>query len=143
MKQFTEEVTRLLAAILLVLAGCAAEPSQLQRLGDEGLSITKRVNFSSPPEAKLQAAQDLLTHASIYDQLINRSTDARFIAKAHRVQHQEREAAATLMREAAADYVKRNDMAKARDISTSPSSPAFRRRNFCLSVEPPSPLSIN
>ena len=27
-------MTRLWAAILLVLAGCAAEPSQLQRLGD-------------------------------------------------------------------------------------------------------------
>lgn len=107
---------RLLVVILLVLSGCEAEPSQLQSLGDEGLSITKRVNFSSSPEAKLQAAEDLLTHASTYDQLISRSNDVRFVAKAHRIQRQEREAVATLMHEAAADYAKRNDIVTARDV---------------------------
>ena len=107
---------RLLAAILLVLSGCAAEPSQLQSLGDEGLSITKRVNFSSSSEAKLQTAQDLLTHASTYDQLMSRSTDVRYVSKAQRFQRQEREAAAALMREAAADYAKRNYIRKAREV---------------------------
>ena len=85
-------------------------------MADEGLGLTKGVQFSSPPEVKLHTAQDLLTHASKYDQLISRSTAPDYTAKAHRVQHQEREAAATLMREAAADYAKRQDMAKARAI---------------------------
>ena len=75
---------------------------------------TKRVNFSSPPEAKLQVARDLLTHASMYDQPISRSTEVRYVANAHRLQRQEREAAAVLMREAADDYAKGQDLAKAR-----------------------------
>ncbi len=105
-----------LLVILLALFSCVAEPSQLQGLGDEGLRITKRVNFSSSPEAKLQVAQDLLTHASMYDQLISRSTDARYVANAHRLQRQEREAAALLMREAATDYATRKDLASARHV---------------------------
>ena len=106
----------LLVILLLALSGCAAEPSPLQSLGDEGLRITKRVNFSSSPEAKLQVARDLLTHASTYDQLMSRSTDVPYVSKAQRFQRQEREAAATLMREAAADYAKRNDIATARGV---------------------------
>ena len=109
-------MTRLLAAILLVLAGCAVESSPLQDMADEGLGITKGVPFSAPPEVKLQTAQDLLTHASNYDQLIHRSPALDYTAKAQRFQRQEREAAATLMREAAADYARRQDMARAREI---------------------------
>jgi hypothetical protein len=107
---------RLFVGILLVLASCAAEPTPLQLIADEGLGITKRVNFSSSPEAKLQTAQDLLTHAAQYDQLISRSTALEYTAKAQRFQRQEREAAAMLMREAAADYARQKKMAKARDI---------------------------
>ena len=116
MNHCTKEVTRLVAAMLLVLAGCPVESSPLQDMADEGLGLTKGVQFSSPPEVKLHTAQDLLTHASKYDQLISRSTAPDYTAKAHRVQHQEREAAAILMREAAADYAKRQDMAKARAV---------------------------
>jgi len=105
-----------IAGLLIVLSGCAVESSPLQDMADEGLVITKGVPFSAPPEVKLHTAQDLLTHASKYDQLISRSTAPAYTAKAHRIQHQEREAAATLMREAAADYAKRQDMAKARAI---------------------------
>lgn len=107
---------RSLVAIWLVLAGCAAEPSQLQNFGDEGLSLTKRVDFGSTPEAKLQTAQELWSHASKYDQLISRSTELSYSAKAYGFQRQEREAAAVLMREAAADYAKRQNMTKAREI---------------------------
>ena len=52
----------------------------------------------------------------MYDQLISRSTEVRYVANAHRLQRQEREAAVTLMREAAADYAKRNDIGKAREV---------------------------
>ena len=64
---------RLYVGILLLLTSCGAEPSRLQHMADEGFAITQRVTFSATPEAKLQVAQELLTHASLYDQLINRS----------------------------------------------------------------------
>jgi len=107
---------RLFIGMLLFLSGCAAEPSPLKDMADEGLGITKGVPFSASPEVKLQTAQDLLTHASKYDQLISRSPTLDYTAKAQRFQRQEREAAATLMREAAADYAKRKDMGRAREI---------------------------
>ena len=103
-------------AFALVLVSCAAETSPLQDMADEGLGISKGVHFSSPPELKVQLAQDLLTHASKYDHLISRSPDLAYTAKAQGFQRQEREAAATLMREAAADYAKRQDMANARAL---------------------------
>jgi hypothetical protein len=106
----------LFVGLLIALSGCAAESSPLQDMADEGLGLTKGVQFSSSPEAKLQTAHDLLTHASKYDQLISRSPALDYTAKAQRFQRQEREAAATLMREAAADYSKRNDVGKAREV---------------------------
>ena len=109
----------LFVGFVIVFAACAADSSQLQELVDEGLRITKRVNFRSSPETKLQTAQDLLTHASKYDHLTSQSTALEYTAKARSFQRQEREAAATLMREAAADYAKRQQMAKARDVYNS------------------------
>ena len=105
-----------IAGLLIVLSGCAMESSPLQDMADEGLGLTKGVRFWSPPEVKLHTAHDLLTHASKYDQLISRSTAPGYTAKAQRVQRLEREAAATLMREAAGDYAKRQDIAKARAV---------------------------
>ena len=107
---------RLYVGILLLLTSCGAEPSRLQHMADEGLAITQRVNFSATPEAKLQVAQELLTHASLYDQLISRATTLDRVARARGFQRLEREAASALMREAATDYVKRKDLAHARHV---------------------------
>jgi hypothetical protein len=101
-------------SLLVLLAGCAATPTHLQVMADEGIQLRKRVNFSSSPEAKLQMAQDLVAHAAKYDQLINRSIDPAYLLRAHRFQQDERDAALTLMREAAEDYMVRKDVARAR-----------------------------
>ncbi len=47
----------LFVGLLIVLSGCAAESSPLQDMADEGLGLTKGVQFSSSPEVKLQTAQ--------------------------------------------------------------------------------------
>jgi hypothetical protein len=105
-----------LVAICSCLPVVRPSRASFKALATKGLSLTKRVEFGSAPEAKLQTAQDLLSHASKYDQLISRSTELSYSAKAHGLQRQEREAAALLMREAAADYAKRKDVTKAREI---------------------------
>ena len=100
--------------LLVFLAGCAATPTHLQLLAEEGIKLCKRIDYSSSPETKLQTAQELVAHAAKYDQIMNRSTDSLYIIQAHRFQRDEREAALTLMREAAEDYTTRNDTARAR-----------------------------
>ncbi len=100
--------------LVVLLAGCAAAPTHLQLLAEEGLQLRKGTDYSSSPEAKLHTAQELVAHAAKYDQLMNRSTDSAYLVQAHRFQRDEREAALTLMREAAEDYTVRKDTARAR-----------------------------
>jgi hypothetical protein len=83
-------------------------------MAEEGIQLRKRINVRSSPEAKLQMAQDLVAHAAKYDQLMNRSTESAYIVQAHRFQREEREAAPTLMREAAEEFTTRHDTARAR-----------------------------
>ena len=99
---------------VVLLAGCAAAPTHLQLLAEEGIQLRQGIDYSSSPEAKLHTAQELVAHAAKYDQLMNRSTDSAYLDQAHQFQRDEREAALTLMREAAEDYVVRRDTARAR-----------------------------
>ena len=101
-------------SLVVLLAGCAAAPTHLQLLAEEGIRLRKGIEYSASPEAKLQTAQELVAHAAKYDQIMNRSTDSRYIIQAHRFQRDERDAALTLMREAAEDYTTRHDTARAR-----------------------------
>jgi hypothetical protein len=106
----------LLAGMVTFEAGCAIPSTGLEQMADEGRGIVHQVGLTAPPEAKLRAAEAVLAHADKYDQLINRSTALDYTAKAQRVQRQEREAAALLMRTAADDYVKQRDIQKARAV---------------------------
>lgn len=99
---------------VMLVAGCAAAPTHLQLLAEEGLQLRKGTDYSSSPEAKLHTAQELVAHAAKYDQLMNRTTDSAYLVQAHRFQRDEREAALLLMREAAEDYTVRKDTARAR-----------------------------
>ena len=100
---------------VVLLAGCAAAPTHLQLLAEEGIQLLRqKIDYSSSPEAKLRTAQELVAHAAKYDQLMNRSTDSAYLVQAHQFQRDEREAALTLMREAAEDYAVRRDTARAR-----------------------------
>jgi hypothetical protein len=72
--------------------------------------------MTAPPETKVSGAEAILTHADKYDQLINRSTDPSYIAEAQRVQRQERDAAAILLRTAADEYLAQHNPDKARAI---------------------------
>lgn len=100
--------------LLVLLASCAAAPTHLQVMAEEGLQLRKRTKFSSSPEFKVQVAQDLVVHAALYDHPMNRSTDSAYLVQAHRFQREEREAALALMREAAEDYMARQDTVRAR-----------------------------
>jgi hypothetical protein len=104
-----------LLGILTIAAGCPAEPTA-QQMADEGQDIIRQVDMNAPSEAKLHAADRLLRHAEKYSQLMGRSSDARYSAKAHGFQRHEREAAAVLMRLAAEEYVQNRDMPKARTV---------------------------
>ena len=63
-----------------------------------------------------QSAKNFFSPISVSGCLTNHSTELSYSAKAYGFQRQEREAAAVLMREAAADYAKRQNMTKAREI---------------------------
>lgn len=99
----------------LLLWACTGTPSPLEPIANEGLAIMKRVNFESPPEAKLQTAQELVTHASRYETLAGDPTTTTSL-EAARFRHNERGAAATLMRDAADDYETHRQPEKARDV---------------------------
>lgn len=99
----------------LVLWGCSATPSPLEPIANEGLAIMKRVNFESTPDAKLQTAQELVTHASRYETLAEDPVTTTSL-EAARFRHNERGAAATLMRDAADDYETHRQPDKARDV---------------------------
>jgi hypothetical protein len=100
--------------LLLALAGGASETRQLATLAAEGVKLTERVSLGSSPEMTLQTARDLLSHASRYDDFMHGAPDE--IHKAQRLQQRERQTSATFMRQAAGDYTKRNEFAKARDV---------------------------
>lgn len=104
-----------LLALSLSFSSCAAPPSPLKQTVDEGLAIMNRVNFESSPEAKVQAARDLLAHTEQYDRLMSTSSSPDFRMEALGFLRSERGTAATLMREAAANYEKQNQMEKARE----------------------------
>ena len=103
-------------ATSLVLVGCTGSPTPLKPTADDGLAIMKRVNFESPPEAKLQTAQDLLSHAEEYDRRLTSSSSAETKMEAQRFRRSERATAAILMRDAGADYVRQQQTDKARDV---------------------------
>jgi hypothetical protein len=60
-------------------------------------------------------AKQLLQHAKQYDPVVSGAAEQESM-KARRFQRQEREKAATLMREAAEDYTKQHDLPKARAV---------------------------
>jgi hypothetical protein len=103
-------------AVGLVVAACTGSPSPLKPTADEGLAIMKRVTFESSPEAKLQTAHDLLTHAEQYDRQITASSSTNTKMEAQRFRRSERATAATLMRDAGADYVRQQRTDRARDV---------------------------
>ena len=103
-------------ATSLILVACTGSPTPLKPTADDGLAIMKRVNFDSPPEAKLQTADDLLTHAEEYDRRLTPSSSAETKMEAQRFRGSERATAATLMRDAGADYVRQQQTDKARDV---------------------------
>ena len=108
---------RVLVVVLgLLLSSCTTPQTAAQQTANEGLVLMKRVNFESPPEVKLQTAQDLLAHTARYDPLIQPSTPTDSKIEAQRFKRSEREAAATLMRDAAADYTRQQQVSKARDV---------------------------
>ena len=90
-------------SLVVLLAGCATAPTHLQILAEEGIRLRKGIEYSASPEAKLQTAQELVAHAAKYDQIMNRSTDSRYIIQAHRFQRDDLETANTLMSESAED----------------------------------------
>jgi hypothetical protein len=85
-------------------------------MASEGQGIVERSPMTAPPETKVSGAEAILTHADKYDQLINRSTDPSYIAEAQRIQRQERDAAAVLLRTAANEYLAQHNADKARTI---------------------------
>lgn len=105
-----------LLAFTLSLFSCAAPPSPLQQTFNEGLAIMNRVNFESPPEAKVQAAKDLLAHTEKYDRLMSASSSPDFRIESLGFLRSERDTAATLMREAASNYEKQNQLERAREL---------------------------
>ena len=106
----------LLALIWLGLfSACSATtPIPLQRLGEEGLEISHRANYSSTPEIKVHTAQQLVVHAAKYDSLSKGSVESPDVVKARQLRRDERKAAGMLMQEAAQDYEKRKDQEQAR-----------------------------
>jgi hypothetical protein len=76
----------------------------------------KRVNFESPPDSKLQTAQELLAHAEQYERQLTASSASDTRREAQRLRRSERATASILMRDAAADYAKQQQTDKARDL---------------------------
>jgi hypothetical protein len=107
--------TMLAIVACFLLLSCTGAPSPFQPTIDEGLAIMKRVNFDSPPEAKLQTAQELLAHAEQYERQITASSPIDTRREAERLRRGERTTASILMRDAASDYANRQQPAKARD----------------------------
>ena len=103
-------------AVGLVIAACTGSSSPLKPTADEGLAIMKRVTFESSPEAKLQTAHDLLTHAEQYDRQVTASSSTNTKMEAQRFRRSERATAAILMRDAGADYVRQERTDRARDV---------------------------
>jgi hypothetical protein len=103
-------------AVGLVVAACTGSSSPLKPTADEGLAIMKRVTFESSPEAKLQTAHDLLTHAEQYDRQVTASSSTNTKMEAQRFRRSERATAAILMRDAGADYVRQQRTDRARDV---------------------------
>ena len=106
----------LVGLVSLLLLGCAGSPSPFQPTIDQGLAIMKRVNFESPPDAKLQTAEELLVHAEQYERQLTASSASDTRREAQRLRRGERATASILMRDAAADYAKQNQPDKARDL---------------------------
>lgn len=105
-------VSMLLGTVLC--ASCATDP--VQRLTKEGRELTQQTSVTASPEDKLQTADKLLRHAEQYKQwVIPTESNKRYVEIA-RAQRQEREAAAILMRSAADDFVKRQEIDKARAV---------------------------
>jgi hypothetical protein len=103
-------------AVGLIVAACTGSSSPLKPTADEGLAIMKRVTFESSPEAKLQTAHDLLTHAEQYDRQVTASSSTNTKMEAQRFRRSERATAAILMRDAGADYVRQQRTDRARDV---------------------------
>ena len=106
----------LVGLLSLLLLGCAESPSPFQPTIDQGLVIMKRVNFESPPDSKLQTAQDLLAHSEQYERQLTASSGSDTKREAQRLRRSERATASILMRDAAADYAKQKQTDKARDL---------------------------
>ena len=105
-----------LLALALSFFSCAAPPSPLQQTFNEGLAIMNRVNFESPPDAKVQTAKDLLAHTEQYDGLMKTSSSPDSRIEVQGFLRSERATAATLMREAALNYEKQNKVERAREL---------------------------
>jgi bacterioferritin (cytochrome b1) len=101
--------------VTFVILGCAGPPNPFQPTIDQGLVIMKNVNFESSPEAKLQTARELLAHAEQYARQVLASSPSDTRREAERLRRGERATASILMRDAASDYVKQQQPAKARD----------------------------
>jgi hypothetical protein len=106
----------LVIVVSLLLLSCAGSPSPFQPTTDQGLAIMKRVNFESPPEDKLKTAQELLGHAEQYERQITASSPIDTRSEAQRLRRGERATASILMRDAASDYAKQQQVDKARDV---------------------------
>ena len=109
-------VVALLPGIVTFAGGCAMHWSGLAAMADEGRAVIRQGDLTAEPGAKLRAGEATLAHADKYDQLINRSTNPQYTAEAKRVQREEREAAALLMRTAAEEYVKQQNIEQARGV---------------------------
>ena len=106
----------LVIVVSSLLLSCTGSPSPFQPTVDEGLVIMKQVNFESPPEAKLQTAQELLAHAERYVGQVTAASPSETRSEAQRFRRGERTTASILMRDAAADYVKQRQTDKARGL---------------------------
>lgn len=106
----------LLASSGCFAAGCATHWVGLTKIADEGRGVIRQGQLTAEPEATVGLAEAILSHADKYDQLINRSTDSRYIVEAQQIQRDEREAAALLLRVAADNYVAQHKVEKARAV---------------------------
>jgi hypothetical protein len=104
------------ASILILAVGCATYWPGLTKMADEGRGVIHRGTLAADPDEKVRAAEAILAHADKYDQLINRSTDSRYIVEVQGIQRSEREAAALLLRTAADDYVAQQNVERARAV---------------------------
>jgi len=106
----------LVITMVTMALGCVSKPTPLQQMAEEGRYLVEHVDVTTAPEAKLEAAEELLIHANQYGRVMSQPSAPEDAVKAQLFQHQEREAAALLMRTAAEDYVKHDKVRKARVI---------------------------